>query len=676
MNTSGTRITRSGTCWLASLLVLTQLPHILHLPVWVSLVGISLIMGKAVFAETFTRFFPSWTLIMLAILSAAAVKFQYGYFLGRDPSVAFLFILVALKFAETRQRRDVTLLICLSGFLLFTQYFYSQTLLAAIVSLPAVFAMGGNLYVLRDHSHNAGTKPVLWLIAKLLVQGLPIAAVLFFLFPRLSSPLWSLPSDTTSRSGLSEYMSPGSISDLSLSAEVAFRVEFEGDFPDKKDLYWRGPVLSSFDGRKWSATNTPYSVAPRLSGTVLTDYTVTLEPHNNSWLFALDNAASLPVNTAHASVPAEPIGRLNNLGQLIANSPVRDSLRYRQSSTLQNHLDDDAPKLLENSYVTASNQRSQIFAANLRRQYADDKQLIASILQWFNQEQFYYTLQPSLLGDNPVDEFLFETREGFCEHYASAFVLLLRASGIASRVVTGYQGGEVNEDYLIVRQSDAHAWAEAWVDGKWQRYDPTAAVAPSRISAGIASALGADEPLPLLARLDGGWLKNMGLGWDAINHRWRKHVVNFGLDDQTEIFRTLGMTKVEPWQIVTMATAIAFLWAGFILRIQLPARTGKNQVQRLWSLYLSRLNKAGLSVDNTMGPLDISQHASQAWPEKAEYFRTLTQIFIQLQFSRQGQETETRKDLTRMLKQKLKHFPSTQLLISSTSPNTNHQRSL
>ncbi len=670
MNNSCTLITRCGTYWLASLLVLTQLPHILHLPLWVSFIGVGLILGKTLFAKTFTRFFPSWVLIVLAFLTGFAVKLQYGYFLGRDPSVAFLFILVALKFAETRQRRDVTLLICLSGFLLFTQYFYSQTILAAVVSLPAVFAMGGSLYVLRDHSHNQGVQQVLWLIAKLLLQGLPLAAVLFLLFPRLSSPLWSLPADAMSTSGLSDSMAPGSISDLSLSAAVAFRVEFDGEFPEKENLYWRGPVLSSFDGRRWSAAKSGYEVTPQLSSTVLSHYTVTLEPHNNSWLFALDNAASLPVNAAHASLVAEPIGQLNNLGQLIAKSPVREALRYRQSSTLQNTLLDAKPNLSENSYITASNQRSQIFAAELRSQYSNDEELIAAILTWFNQEKFYYTLQPSLLGDNSIDEFLFDTREGFCEHYASAFVLLLRSSGIPARVVTGYQGGEINEDYMIVRQSDAHAWTEAWVNGKWTRYDPTAAVAPSRISAGIASALGDDEPLPLLARLNGGWLKSVQLGWDSVNHRWKKHVVNFGLDDQTEILRTLGMAKVEPWQIMTAAICAAFVWAGFILKIQLPSRSNKSQAQMLWANYITHLNNAGLSVDNTMGPVDICEHASKFWPDKSEHFKNLTQLFIQLQFSRQGQEPTTRKAITISFKQKLRALPSPQALIAlRSSPN-------
>ncbi|HBR96317.1 MAG TPA: DUF3488 domain-containing protein, partial [Gammaproteobacteria bacterium] len=244
MTTSGTTISRAGIYWLASMLMLTQLPHVTHLPAWVSAAGIGLILGKMCYTRSFGRYFPPYVLVGLAVIAALGVRLHYGYLLGRDPGVAFLFLLISLKFAETRQRRDVTLLICLAGFLLFTQYFYSQTLIAALVSLPAVFAMGGSLYVLRDYSHNPGVRPVVLLIAKLLLQGVPLAIALFLLFPRLSSPLWSLPDDARSVSGLSDSMSPGSISNLSLSDAVAFRVEFDGEPPAKQDRYWRGPVFN------------------------------------------------------------------------------------------------------------------------------------------------------------------------------------------------------------------------------------------------------------------------------------------------------------------------------------------------------------------------------------------------------------------------------------------------
>ncbi|MCB1755308.1 MAG: DUF3488 domain-containing transglutaminase family protein [Gammaproteobacteria bacterium] len=665
MNTSGTLISRNGIFWLACMLVLTQLPHVLHLPVWVSIAGIGLIVGKASYTREFSRYFPSWFLVVLALAAAFGVRLHFGYFLGRDPCVAFLFLLVALKFAETRQRRDVTLLICLSGFLLFTQYFYSQTLLAALVSLPAVFAMGGCLFVLRDYSHNPGVKPVLKLIGKLLLQGVPIAAALFVLFPRLSSPLWSLPQDARSSSGLSNSMAPGSISELSLSDAVAFRVEFDDEVPAKQDLYWRGPVFSVFNGREWFPAPQTDTIEPVVMDKPLTSYTVTLEPHHNRWLFALDMAASLPIDTAHAEALAEPIARLDNEGRLIANKPVDSAIRYRQSSYISNSFAEFGPGLMFNSKTAGGNLQSQRFAQQLRSRYHDDNALIQAVLQWFNSQPFYYTLTPSLLGNDPVDEFLFKTREGFCEHYASAFAYLLRAAAIPARVVTGYQGGEMNEDYLIVRQSDAHAWTEAWVDGAWRRYDPTAAVAPSRVLNGMASALGDNEPVPFFARTDKGWLKKIRLGWDALNHRWRKHVVDFSLDRQLEFFRKIGMPQPQPWQIMTAMLLVGAIWALMILKLHLRFGSSLSDAERLWCRFLEKIQAAGLPQDNTLGPLTICEKASKRWPQQAEQFREVTDLFIRLHFSPAGDDQEQRKMLLSRLRHSLRHIPPLRQLRAS-----------
>ncbi len=662
MNPSGILISRNGIFWLAGMLVLTQMPHSLHLPLWVSLSGITLVLAKTLFAERFSRYFPSFILVVLAIAAGVAIKLQYGYFLGRDPCVAFLFLLLALKFSETRQRRDVTLLICLSGFLLFTQYFYSQTLTAALVSLPAVFAMGGSLYILRDHSHDTGVRPVLRMIGRLLLQGLPLAAVLFVLFPRLSSPLWSLPDDASASTGLSDHMAPGSISHLSLSDKVAFRVEFEGTPPAKKELYWRGPVLSLFDGREWSASAPGYRANASSSNKKPTNYIVTLEAHRNHWLFALDMAADLPYNTAHSEATARPIAHLDNKYQLLSEKAINTTIRYRQSSYISDAYFDPQPRLSENAQLAKGNQKTYQFAQRLRRQYASDKQLIAAVLRWLNTENFYYTLTPSLLGDNPVDEFLFDTREGFCEHYASAFVYLLRSAGIPARVVTGYQGGEMNGDYLIVRQSDAHAWAEVWLNGLWQRYDPTAAVAPSRVISGMASALSAGEPIPLLARLDRGWLKQIQLGWDAVNHKWRKHIINFGQDTQLTIFDNFGMPSPRPWQIMLLIFTVALLWSLMILKVRISTSADMSEGERLWSKFINHLQNAGMPPQQAQGPLDYCTRACQRWPEQASLFNRITHMFIQLHYGKDSQNAMRRKLLQKQMQVCINKLPSSTTL--------------
>ena len=657
MSNSGTLISRNGIFWLAATLVLTQLPHVLHLPLWVSLAGITLILGKAVFTTSFSRYFPSYTLVGLALAAALSIKLQYGYFLGRDPGVAFLFLLVSLKFAETRKRRDVTLLICLSGFLLFTQYFYSQTLVAALVSLPAVFAMGGSLVVLRDYSHNPDVRSVLMLISKLLLQGIPLAAALFFLFPRLSSPLWSLPADAGYSTGLSDSMSPGSISELSLSDKIAFRVEFEGQEPAKQDLYWRGPVFNSFNGRDWRASGTSESIRPIRQNNPITHYTVTLEPHNNRWMFALDMAASLPTSTADSMIVAKPLAQLTRDRQLLANKAVTSPVRYRQSSYISNSFTESEPDLTLNAQLGSGNEESIEFARELRSQVSDDSAYANALLAWFNSQPFYYTLKPSLLGSNPVDEFLFSTRKGFCEHYASAFVFLLRAASVPARVVTGYQGGEMNGDYLIVRQSDAHAWAEAWINGRWQRFDPTAAIAPERVLSGMASALGDDEPVPLYARLDGNWLKKIQLGWDSVNHGWRKHIVNFGLDKQLSVFRSLGITSPEPWQIVMVLLAIGGLWASLVLKLPIREKSTLTEAELLYARFLEKMRRAGLAHCATQGPQEFCSLAMEQFPNQARRIDIITRLYIQLQYAPPPKRAIHNRRLLSRLRRQIRLLP-------------------
>ncbi len=662
---SGTRISQNGICWLASLLVLTQLPHSLHLPLWVSLSGISLILGKALFTESFTRYFPSYALVALAIIAALAIRVQFGYFLGRDPCVAFLYLLIALKFAETRQRRDITLLVCLSGFLLFTQYFYAQTLLSALVSLPAVFAMGGSLYVLRDFSDNPGITSITRLTGKLLLQGIPLAAALFILFPRLSSPLWSLPNDASYSSGLSDSMSPGSIGELSLSGAVAFRVEFDDAVPAQKDLYWRGPVLSQFDGHTWHSGNQKkYSAITQSvnSEKPINHYTVTLEPHNSKWLFALDVPTRLPVNAAHAAESANPIAKLSNEFELIANKSVNTALRYRQSSVIRSSYNDNTPALLQNSQIAGRNHRTRQYALQLRQKYSNDEQLINAVLDHFNQQAFFYTLKPSLLGDSPIDEFLFDTRNGFCEHYASTFVYLLRAAAIPARVVTGYQGGEMNADYLIVRQSDAHAWAEAWINGRWKRYDPTAAVAPERVESGIASALGAGEPVPLMARLGNGWIKKLNLQWDSLNHGWRKYIINFSANNQLNFLKGLGISGPKPWQLLVFIMLAGSIWSIFVLKSNLLSSNKLDKTERQWKRFLLHLERSGFPRNRTQGPLDLEAHTSLEWPEQADNLHTICAIYIQLRYTLDGRDPMVRKKLLLKIKDTIQRLPSSREL--------------
>ncbi len=289
------------------------------------------------------------------------------------------------------------------------------------------------------------------------------------------------------------------------------------------------------------------------------------------------------------------------------------------------------------------------------------------MLTWFNRENFVYTMSPPLLNENTADEFLFDTRSGFCEHYASAFVVLLRAAGIPARVVTGYQGGTMNPrgGYMIVRQSDAHAWAEALIDGRWQRFDPTAAVSPSRIEAGLGAALPAGERVPFLARLDASWSKNARLTWDAINHSWRRNVVGFNYQRQRALWRDWRLDGLAPWHIAAMSAAALFAWAGLLAGWLLFRRRRQERALMLWEDLCGRLARAGLPRLGHEGPVAFSQRAAQRWPQFAIAFAAIGQSFATLRYGEVG-ATPQRDALVATLQRAIEVLPAPAALRQAT----------
>ena len=642
------QLTPSQIGWLGALLLAAQLPQAPHLPIWVAVTGFLLVVARlVVFRHDRQRpqapppRIPSWTLVLFAVAAAFAVRATFGYLSGRDPSVAFLYILVAIKFLETRTTRDGTLLVCLSCFLLITPFFYGQSLLAAVAVLPAVVLVGAALDALADDSGGAATAEPRVAIKRsglMILQGVPVAILFFVLFPRLAGPLWGLPSDHSAQTGLSESMEPGQISDLSLSDAVAFRVDFDGPAPAGRELYWRGPVLSRFEGRKWTAGNLLFGGAPQPAADRAISYTVTLEPSNRIWLFALELPTSMPLreNENGAESAGNGMAIITRDQQLLARSPITQPLRYLQRSVLGSSYPGNPRFETEpNLRLPDRNPRTREFAKEMRERYPNDRQLIGAVLAWFNRENFVYSMSPPLLTkDDTADEFLFDTRNGFCEHYASAFVVMLRSAGIPSRIVTGYQGGAMNPrgGYMIVRQSDAHAWAEALIDGQWQRFDPTAAVSPSRIEIGLGGALPAGERVPFFARLDGSWLKTLELTWDAVNHDWRRNVVGFNYERQRSLWRDWRLDGFVPWQIVAIAATAVFAWAGLLAAWLMFRRRRQERALVLWEDLCRRLARAGLPRHGYEGPMAFAQRAAQRWPQFAIAFAAIGQSFSTLRY--------------------------------------------
>jgi transglutaminase-like putative cysteine protease len=339
---------------------------------------------------------------------------------------------------------------------------------------------------------------------------------------------------------------------------------------------------------------------------------------------------------------------------LLARAPVTQPLRYRESSLLR---DRHAPSAAELEDVDANarlpargrnaNPRTMRFAEALRASHPGDLDYVNAVLAYFRDEPFVYTLEPGEGSDtDPVDDFLFDARRGFCEHYASAFVVLLRAAGIPARVVTGYQGGEINPNarYMIVRQSDAHAWAEALIDGEWRRFDPTAAVAPSRVQVGLGASLPESEPVPLLARLDDSWLKQLRLSWDALNYDWRRNVVGFNRDRQRMLWREWKIDRFAAWQIVAGVASLALGWVGLVLGWLAWRRRHSDRACALWDRLCGRLARAGLPRDLHEGPLAYVARASARWPEYAPAFNVIGAAYASLRYGSIAARADTDRD--------------------------------
>ncbi len=622
---------------MAIMLLLTQVPHVFYLPIWVSLSGIGLTLLKWRSIRIDKPSALNWILnsrliILLAITSGVLVRVYYGYFIGRDPCVAFLFLLAACKFAEARKPSDATTLLCLSGFLLLTQYFYSQNMLSAFLTIPSVIALGCALSVLSEQVPRAPTLHRR-LVSKLLIQGLPIAALLFILFPRLPGPIWSLPDDASATVGLSDSMSPGEIGNLSQSAEVAFRVEFNGEPPEASDLYWRGPVLSNFDGKNWTVN--PWADNGRIeSGNVREkiSYTVTLEPHNKKWLFALEQAASLPDASASRTAKNGLKATISSDKQISSRSIISKVTRYKQTSLLRDRYTPAKPPGALDLHVPDKNPKTREFAKTLYSKSSSDIGFVNAVLDWFHEQPYSYTLQPTVLGDNPVDEFMFQSQNGFCGHYASAFVVMMRSAGLPSRVVTGYLGGEMNGDYMIVRQSEAHAWAEVYLDGEWVRVDPTAAVAPSRVNLGLAEALPNDSRVPLLAKAGSGWLKRASLRWDSINHGWQRMVVNFNDESQSRFWKNIGMPDPKLWQLTVILLLLAASWCMWVLRPTNLSKVPITEDEKSFRLYCKYLNDAGIKRDPQDTCAQLTKNAIQQLPEHKALLRRIGASLDKLRF--------------------------------------------
>jgi len=610
--------------WLFAAALATTGPHLFELPpLLAAAVALFFTWGGWLWWRS-TRLPGRWLLMLLVIAYTAGIAIEYRTLFGRDAGVAMLAGFMALKMLEIKSRRDAHVVVTLGYFLLLTHYFYSQTIPTGLWLLASCVLLTATLIRLAGGAASLPL-PTLRYAGLLVLQAIPFMLVLYLLFPRVNGPLWGLPQDAfKATTGLSDTMEPGSISELAQSAAIAFRANFDGETPPREQLYWRGPVMEVYDGQQWKPPASRFGdPRPQLStrGKTYT-YTLTIEPHSQRWILGLDAPGELPAGT-----------RLSNSLAVFSERPITQRTRYE----LKAHPDyrfniEEGPEVLERNLQlpAARNPRSIALAQSWKQETGNAEQVVAKALTFFRSEPFIYTLNPPLLGPQGIDDFLFNTRRGFCEHYAAAFVVLMRAAGIPARVVGGYQGGETNpiDGYLVVRQSDAHAWAEVWLSGKgWVRVDPTAAVSPSRIEQSISAALPEGEALPGLVQLNTSWLRDLRFRWEAVNNAWNQYVLGYNPERQRELLSRLGLPATD-WK--TLGALLAAACSLILLAVSgwtLYHRPRIDPPRRLWNKALRHLKRQRIDAAEWEAPLALAERVTREHQALGAAFRTVAERY-------------------------------------------------
>jgi len=659
--------------WLLSGIALAISPHVIHLPLTVILFGYLLLGWRLAVDLKYMRL-PGRLLRLVLTLVAMVITFESFHTLfGRQAGIGLLVAMLCLKLMEMKQDRDVIVVIGLGYFAVVTVFLFNQSMFIGLYMVIVVILLTTALT-----SHNREHSKVhqfqnLKLAGILLLQATPLMLLLFILFPRIPGPLWSLPNDSVgAKTGISDSMSPGKISNLSNNDAVAFRVQFHDKIPPKRELYWRGPVLNYFDGQTWTASGVVQYEAPgeKLADNTSyfalgepTHYTVTLEPNNQKWLFALDMIAQLPQGS-----------NLSPDYVITTRNPIEQLLRYRIQSYTHYQLD---PQYEPNrgKYLQLPNTltpRIKQLVIQWRKDANGDMEKIVDLaLQHFSEQPFYYTRKPPLLFNNPVDEFLFDTRRGFCEHYASAFVYLMRASGIPSRVVTGYQGGEKNplSDYFIVRQSDAHAWAEVWIQGRgWTRVDPTAVIPPERIE----NQQDLVRIVPDVVVSAPGWtaqlMRKVGYSWDNLNHFWNQWVLNYNNQRQLHLMSRLmswfGLPDIDWKGMVMLMMAGMSLVFGFFAFKLLKAEAGRSDpVVSAYQAYCRKLARRGIDKNPEEGASDFAKRVLEQYPNFEPAVSYITSLYQRLRYAKNPPQDGIRKLRTAV--KKFRPMKNTQITSNS-----------
>lgn len=615
------------------------LPLLLQLPMQISLAVTALAISIVVMS--WRHPLPGWLRFLLALAVVALVLSMSRFSIGRDTGCALLAAMLAIKPSETTGLRDARSLVGFSLFGPFATFLLDQGPLSLLLALIGVTL--GLLALQRFADAESGlpvTRESSWRsvlsVWRLIAIGLPLALAAFWLFPRIGSPMWGVPERALARPGLSDHMSPGEWVDLMSDDSPALRVRFYGTAPATSQMYWRGPVLWDFDGRTWTQARWLRGVppAPTRRAAQVWDYELEIEPTDRRQLVALE----LPMAAPEGAAMSVDYG-------LYSPRPLSALTRWRMQSAPPLAFEPQLKQMLRQSALRLPdgyNPRTLALARQWRSEAGnDDAAIVQRALRWIRTD-FAYTLDTPLLGRHSVDEFLFDQKAGFCEHFSSSFVVLMRGAGIPARVVTGYVGGYRNPigDYWIVRRMDAHAWAEVWLQGRgWVRVDPTAAVAPERIY----------DTLDDRARGDFAGLRPMWDAGDWLRRGWNDFVLGFDAARQERMLQSFGIKRLSPGDLVTIFALLATLALGWMAWLIAHSERERDPLLRAWHRLGARYARYGLQRQPHEPAYAWAERVARQRPQNGEALRALTRRFAESRYA-VADDRQQRRDLLRALR--------------------------
>jgi transglutaminase-like putative cysteine protease len=635
------QVPRNALAWIIITQFAILIPHLFRTPIWVLFVYLGAAIWRTMIYQGRWPFPGRYTKMILLVACFGGVTLSYRSLIGLEPTVALLLIAYSLKLVELASRRDAYMAIFIAYFVCTTEFLFGQELLTTAYMVFAVLLNTTSLVALHQPGQDRLMRSTLRRASVMLLQAFPLMLLLFFVFPRVG-PLWSVPLKAhTAKTGVSDFMSPGDIANLGLNDDVAFRVQFEGRVPPKRELYWRGMVFSKLQNDAWRSLRwreVPLAERrielPERTGRPLS-YRVVMEPTQQNWLFAIP----------YADTADRGILRSNDF-RLVSPVELQEQREYAVQSWPSSVLE---PELgawrrdIETTLPATGNPRTRELAREMLAAAGGDHVRYAdSVVRMFTEQPFFYTLRPPVLGDSAMDQFLFESRRGFCEHYAAAFAWMMRAVGVPARVVAGYQGGEVNpvNGTVIVHQFDAHAWNEVWLEGRgWERVDPTGAIAPNRVEYGLEQALQGEgsflsnSPLSPLRFRNVNWLNSLRLQMDAINYSWQLFVLRYDSDTQYRLLNQL-VGKITQTQLVIVVVAF---WCVLLLPMAITLvwqRRGPraDPATRAYLAFCGKLERAGLGRLRQEAPGPYALRIASLRPELAADVKAVTRAYEALAY--------------------------------------------